>query len=95
MFRRMRAVLSIRLHPLIFGAGQGIPVAGIVYDPKVQGFLEDLGCKAYCTIDELTAGRADALLDQALTAGPCDAASLRERAEQNIETVMTYLNIRR
>lgn len=32
-------VLSVRLHGLIFAAAAGRPHAGLVYDPKVHGFL--------------------------------------------------------
>lgn len=86
VIRRMRAVLSMRLHPLIFAAGQGIPVAGIVYDPKVQGFLDDLGCDAYCTVAELDAQTVRRLLDSALheeMAPRSKTDALRARAEQN------------
>ena len=40
---RMQAVVSMRLHALIFAAGQGIPLAGVVYDPKVSAFLRYIG----------------------------------------------------
>lgn len=33
----------MRLHALIFAAGQGIPLAGVVYDPKVSAFLRYIG----------------------------------------------------
>ena len=36
-----RAVASTRLHALIFAAGAGVPHAGLVYDPKVEGFLRE------------------------------------------------------
>lgn len=36
-------VLSVRLHGAILGAAAGRPVVGIAYDPKVDGFLADLG----------------------------------------------------
>lgn len=91
LFGRMRAVLSIRLHPLIFAASQGIPAAGIVYDPKVKGFLEDLGSRAYCTIDELSAERLRALLDEVLSAGSGETEALRalrKRADISIETAL-------
>ncbi|NLH00789.1 MAG: polysaccharide pyruvyl transferase CsaB, partial [Clostridiales bacterium] len=40
---RMKAVVSMRLHGLIFAASQGIPIVGISYDPKVSAFLESIG----------------------------------------------------
>lgn len=36
-------VMSVRLHGLIFAAAANRPHAGLVYDPKVQGFLERSG----------------------------------------------------
>lgn len=40
-------VVSTRLHALIFAAGAGVPHVGLVYDPKVRGFLEDSGGHAF------------------------------------------------
>ncbi len=40
---QMRAVVSMRLHGLIFSAGQGVPLVGVVYDPKVRSFLSYIG----------------------------------------------------
>lgn len=37
---RMNMVIGMRLHALVFAAGAGVPVLGLVYDPKIQGFLE-------------------------------------------------------
>ena len=39
----MQVVISMRLHALIFAAGHGIPLAGVVYDPKVSAFLRYIG----------------------------------------------------
>ena len=36
---RMEIAVSMRLHGLIFAAGQGTPVVGVSYDPKVTAFL--------------------------------------------------------
>ncbi len=36
---RLRWILSMRLHPLIFAAVGGVPALGLVYDPKVEEFL--------------------------------------------------------
>lgn len=40
------AVIGMRLHSLIFGVAAAVPVAGIVYDPKIQAFLDAAGCPA-------------------------------------------------
>ena len=38
----MEAVVSMRLHPLIFAAVAGTPMAGFAFDPKVTALLRDL-----------------------------------------------------
>jgi len=39
----MDAVVSTRLHSIIFAAHEAVPVLGIEYDPKVSSILADLG----------------------------------------------------
>lgn len=83
---RMQAVVSMRLHALVFAAGQGIPLAGVVYDPKISGFLEYMGQKNYAGLDALTGPRLTAMLDAALngdSASPETVARLRRLAEEN------------
>lgn len=40
IIKRMDMLVGMRLHALIFAASQGIPVVGLVYEPKVEGFLK-------------------------------------------------------
>ena len=42
---RMDILIGMRLHALIFAVSLGIPVIGLVYEPKVQWFLEYIGIK--------------------------------------------------
>lgn len=63
---RMQAVISMRLHGLIFAAGQGVPLVGITYDPKVSGFLSYMGQELYEDLDRLTCENLRGMLDQAL-----------------------------
>jgi polysaccharide pyruvyl transferase WcaK-like protein len=41
--RGAHAIVSGRLHGMVFGATCGVPVAGLAYDPKVAGFGAEVG----------------------------------------------------
>ena len=95
VIRRMRGVVSMRLHPLVFAAGQGVPVSGISYDPKVAGFLADIGCEACCKIEELTEEKTAMLFAHALSEATPDYArieAMRSRAQENAELAWKLLN---
>ena len=66
---RMQAVVSMRLHALIFAAGQGIPLAGVVYDPKVSAFLRYIGQKLFTDLQNLTEQDLCRMIDQCVARG--------------------------
>ena len=66
LIRRMSLVVSMRLHTLIFASGQNVPMVGVVYDPKVSGFLDYLGQDLYLPLQEVTADALNDLMDAAL-----------------------------
>jgi polysaccharide pyruvyl transferase WcaK-like protein len=66
---RMKTVVSMRLHGLIFAAGQGVPLVGIVYDQKVSSFLSYIGQDLYESLDSLSQERLIELIDGAVTRG--------------------------
>ena len=65
LLRRMEVVVSMRLHALIFAAGQGVPLVGLVYDPKVSAFLKYIGQDLYVDLQDLTAEGLWALIEKA------------------------------
>ena len=65
---RMRMVVSMRLHGLIFAAGQGIPLVGVVYDPKVSAFLRYIGEEHFVTLEDLSAETMCRCMDEAMAA---------------------------
>lgn len=74
LMSRMQAVLSMRLHGLIFAAGQGVPLVGVVYDPKVRAFLDYMNQHLYEDLSRITPETLQAQLDQALALGQDRAA---------------------
>ncbi|MDH7570266.1 MAG: polysaccharide pyruvyl transferase family protein [Armatimonadota bacterium] len=80
LFGRMDLVVGMRLHALIFAAAQGVPVVGISYDPKVDGFLETVGRTSAAELTSITGDALVAALRHAWDSREEEAARLRERA---------------
>ena len=82
---RMQSVVSMRLHALIFAAGQGIPLVGVVYDPKVSGFLDYLNQKRYVDLSDVTLEILTEAIAEGLDVGvdAYSAGRLRKLAEEN------------
>ena len=86
LFRRMDIVISMRLHALVFAAGQGVPLLGIVYDPKVDGFLEYLGRRNYLALQQVSPAALREAIAGTLRSGVPDQASvarLQQLAAEN------------
>lgn len=80
LMSRMQVVVSMRLHGLIFAAGQGVPLIGVSYDPKVTAFLRCVG--AGCVpLEGLEEGELCRLIDGA-AARSGDAAALEENVRK-------------
>jgi polysaccharide pyruvyl transferase CsaB len=62
------ALVSLRLHTLIFAAKQRVPMVGCVYDPKVTAFLKMLGMPSCGTPAQMTADTAFSVLEELLSA---------------------------
>ena len=58
LIRDMDAVVSMRLHTIIFAAQMQVPVVGCVYDPKVSAFLDMLQLPSCGTPADMDADHA-------------------------------------
>ncbi len=65
LLSRMSVVVSMRLHGLVFSAGQGVPLVGVVYDQKVSSFLSYIGQDLYTPLGEVTADALRSHVDAA------------------------------
>lgn len=63
---RMEVVVSMRLHALVFAAGQGVPLIGVAYDPKVNSFLDYIGQDLYMDLAQADPEKLRAAIDKAV-----------------------------
>ena len=96
---RMEAVVSMRLHALIFAAGQGIPLAGVVYDPKVSAFLRYIGQELFTDLDALTEENLREMIDRAVAQAEHPEAQaaavlrLQDMERKNVEVARRLLDL--
>ena len=90
---KMEMIVSMRLHALIFASGLGVPLVGVVYDPKVSGFLDYLGEKRYVLLEDISAEVLRSMNENALRSGRnlYAAAQLRKLAEENEQAARRLL----
>jgi polysaccharide pyruvyl transferase WcaK-like protein len=92
---RMCAAVSMRLHGLIFGEAVGLPLIGIVYDPKVNNFLDYIGQSSYCDIKAVTYEGLCSMLDSVMAVDNSETARRMYNLEKiNREVLVELLNER-
>lgn len=92
---RCRMCIGMRLHMLIYAAAMGVPIVGIVYDPKVSGFMEYTEQELYIDLEDLTGEKLFELTDRCMSdrkALSSSLAKVRKRlsalAKENMNTAM-------
>ncbi len=95
---RMETVVGIRLHALMFSAGQGVPVVGLSYDIKVDGFLKYIGSRTCLPLSSVKAADICRLIDECVSGAlnpevRRTADMLRERERENVLGAKELLNL--
>jgi polysaccharide pyruvyl transferase CsaB len=63
---KMDILVGMRLHALIFAACQGIPVVGLIYEPKVEGFLKSINQPSAGHVKDLDYDNLTGLIEKVL-----------------------------
>ena len=84
MMKKMRVIVSMRLHALIFASSVGAPLAAISYDPKVTGFMAYLGQKHCMELSDVTKETLIRLVEDTMQAAePYSVERLQKLAAEN------------
>ena len=77
---KTKICLGMRLHTLIYASSCNVPIIGIVYDPKVNGFLEYIGEENYINTEDITKEKLCEYLDKVCA----DYDSVKSRLKFNV-----------
>ncbi|MDD6213724.1 MAG: polysaccharide pyruvyl transferase CsaB [Firmicutes bacterium] len=90
--------VGMRLHTLIYSANCIIPMMGIVYDPKIIGFMESMGENHLVKVEDVSPDSLHAMLDDVCRNYDTIRArlsvkvrKLKAGAKENIEYVKKYM----
>lgn len=99
LISKMHVCVGMRLHTLIYASNVDVPVIGIVYDPKVNGFLEYMGEDKYINTEEITKDKLSEYLDKVCEDYESTQSNLkynvrilRNKANENVELLRKLLS---
>jgi L-malate glycosyltransferase len=61
---KMQMLVGMRLHSLIYAANLGVPIIGLVYDPKVEGFLQYIHQASAGHVKDLDIEKMKSVMDE-------------------------------
>ena len=92
-------VLDMRLHTLIYAAKAGVPVIGLVYDPKIEGMMEYMRQQFMTSVEQVEYEKLVAYIgtimdthDEISEQLKAESSKLKEKAKQNTKYALELLD---
>lgn len=82
VFGKMSMCIGMRLHTLIYSSVACVPLVGLVYDPKVSGFLDYIGRNNYCNVEDLSIDKLKRAIDACMTDYEAQKTELLKKREE-------------
>lgn len=99
LFSHARMCIGMRLHSLIYASICTVPSVGIVYDPKIEGFMEYMGQKRYVYAETLDSASFVKMVDECFekheeikTELKINLNKMKKKAEENAHEAVRLLN---
>lgn len=54
IFKKLKLLAAMRLHSLVYAASVNLPMVGIIYDPKVEAMVKELGIEEAIDVENFT-----------------------------------------
>jgi len=95
---KMRVIMAMRLHALVFGAGQGVATIGIAYDHKVTGFMNYIGREMCVQYDDCSADILKSFIDRTMNDSEYGenmqraCREMRENEKENTRRLSDFFN---
>lgn len=80
----MDIILAMRLHTLIFASGHAVPCIGIIYDPKVRGFMEYIGQDRFVSAEAICEDEITKHIDSIMT----NFSEIKNELKKNTERLV-------
>lgn len=82
LFGGMSLCVGMRLHTLIYSAVSCVPLVGLVYDPKVSGFLDYIGSDNYKDASKVTFEQLRDAIDQGMSDSDNQKTNLLKKRDE-------------
>jgi len=90
-------IIGMRLHMLIYAAVSGIPVVGLVYDPKIEAMMTHMGQKYALPLNEVTKDALQKCVDEIIENKDTISNELKEKAlsarEKTLQTARIAVDL--
>ena len=94
VMKNAKLCIGMRLHSLIYAASNGVPVTGLVYDPKIAGFMDYIGQPYYMDVEDVSFEKLKELTEKCIE-DVCDIeeniVELKKKAKLNAELAIKLL----
>ena len=82
---KMKICIGMRLHTLIYSAVSMVPLVGLVYDPKINGFLDYIGIDNYLSVENLNIEDFKKAIDKSFENFDTQKEKLEEKRNELME----------
>ncbi len=98
IFKKLKLLVAMRLHSVVYGANVSLPMVGVIYDPKVRAMVRELGIKESVEVRDFSADELYEKINKTLlnledskNILEENTEKMRKKAQRNVEIALELL----